>query len=108
MVDTVLAPDGSVALRFIAYLASDCGCRDFRPLAGDCYAAIVPLLFTHAIIIGRIGDDVGYDDRWCYLGYEQAKAALDAWNGTGEPGGWHRHPATGKRADKSDEPDLFW
>lgn len=64
-----------------------------------CYACIVRFAFTHAIITGRFGDDDSYDDRWCYHDYATAKAALDAWDGEGEPNGWHRHPATGRRRD---------
>jgi hypothetical protein len=65
------------------------------------YACVMPLLFTHAIIVGRIGDNNSYEDRWCYGSAEQAIAALDAWDGTGEPQGWHRHPMTGRRRDES-------
>jgi hypothetical protein len=66
------------------------------------YAAIMPLIYTHAIITGRIGDDACYDDRWCYHGREAAIAALRAWDGTGEPDGWHRHPGTGRRRDSAE------
>lgn len=64
------------------------------------YACIWPLMFTHAIIVGKMGDDDEYEDRWCYHTYADAKAALDAWNGEGEPEGWHRHPPTGRRRDE--------
>lgn len=58
-------------------------------------AAIMPLMFTHAIVYGL--NHFGYEDRWCYSTYEKAKAALEAWEGTGEPDGWHRHPKSGRR-----------
>ncbi len=63
------------------------------------YACIAPLAFTHAIICGRFGQDDAYEDRWCYHGRDAAMAALDAWNGAGEPTGWHRHPMSGRRRD---------
>jgi len=42
-------------------------------------------------------DDTGYTDRYCYQTMEGAVAALDKWDGTGDPEGWHRHPKTGRR-----------
>lgn len=84
-------------LQFLQWLKEDCGYRDLRPLPGGRYTAIWPLMFTHAIIVGSIGCYVGYDDRWCYESYDQAKAALESWDGTGEPAGWHRHPTSGRR-----------
>jgi hypothetical protein len=80
-------------------LALTNGYRDPKPLAGRRYACIVPFMFTHAIIVGKMGDECGYEDRWCYHSYPAAKAALDEWDGTGEPNGWHRHPDSGRRRD---------
>lgn len=62
--------------------------------------SIHPLIFTHAIVSGM--NLSGYEDRWCYRTYEMAKAALDAWDGTGEPKGWHRHPDTDRRKEPED------
>jgi len=46
---------------------------------------------------------IGYEDRYCYQTREQAVAAMTAWNGVGDPGGgWHRHPATGRRRPDGD------
>ena len=65
---------------------------------------VMPLMYTSAIITGPVGVAT-YDDRWCY---HDARAALDAarawggpWNG-GEPDGWHRHAATGRRREAGD------
>jgi len=44
-----------------------------------------------------MGNEMGYEDRWCYHTKEAATAAFEAWNGEGEPDGWHRHPGTGRR-----------
>jgi len=79
------------------------GYTDIRMLDIKRYAAIFRFAFTHAIIVGQIGDQCGYEDRWCYSTYDQAKAALDAWNGYGEPDGWHRHPISGRRRNNGDE-----
>lgn len=89
-------------LEFMTYL-KDLGYKDCQPIGNDMYAAIMPLMFTHAIIIGKIHDVAGYEDRWCYHSYDQAKKALDAWNKIGEPDGWHRHPGTGRRRANGDE-----
>lgn len=67
---------------------------------------IAPLMFTHAIVSGI--DYSGYSDRWCFESYEAAKAALDAWDGTGEPTGWHRHPKSGRRRDKDGTETVNW
>jgi hypothetical protein len=61
------------------------------------YACVAPFLFTHAILLGRIGEESSYEDRWCYGTAEKAIQAIEAWDGTGEPNGWHRHPLTGRR-----------
>lgn len=74
-----------------------CGYGMPRPLGGGRYATIARFTFTCAIITGRIGDMTGYENRWCYHDQRSAQAALDAWDGTGEPAGWHKHPATGRR-----------
>ncbi len=66
-----------------------------RLIGDDHYAALSPYLFTVAIHVGRIGDMIGYDGRWCYHDSASAKAALDAWEQAGfqgEPEGWHRRP----------------
>lgn len=65
------------------------------PEAGIC--GIMPMMFTHALIAGM--NRYGYEDRWCYRSEAAALAALDAWDGSGEPAGWHRHPDTGRRVD---------
>jgi hypothetical protein len=92
---------------FFTYLTEKCGYIDVRQLDDTQYSAIMPLLFTHAIIVGRIGDYSGYEDRWCYGGLSKAQAAHNAWDGTGEPEGWHRHPATGRRREIDEETSLL-
>lgn len=61
------------------------------------YKAILPLMYTHAIVVGRLGDETGYDDRWCFKSLAEARGAFEAWGGTGEPEGWVRHPTSGRR-----------
>ncbi len=73
-----------------------------RLLPGRRYVCIYPLAFTQANIIGSIDDRICFDDRWCYHSLEAAKAALDAWDGVGEPDNWHRHPGSGRRRDNGD------
>ena len=90
--------------RFVRFLAEDCGYRDLKPLPDGRIACIYPLMFTHAIVVCTVGNFYGVDDRWCYAGYEKAKRYLDAWDGTGEPDGWHRHPATDRRREIDYDP----
>lgn len=101
MVETMTNTDDTPHASFRRYLADQCGYLDVRVLDEHRYAAIMPFMFTHAIIVGRLGNLNTYDDRWCYHGYQVAKAALDTWDGRGEPENWHRHSATGRR--KTDE-----
>lgn len=76
------------------------GYTDYREFPNGRDACIVRLAYTHAILA-----DItywGYEDRWCFHNYAAAKAALDAWNGEGEPQGWHRHPPSGRRRKGGD------
>lgn len=94
-------------LAFLTWLVTDNGYRDIKPIPRGRYAAIRPLAFTHALIVGRIGDLDGYDEGWCYGSYRAAKDALDAWDGLGEPQGWHRHPTSGRRQAADDPAPAF-
>lgn len=84
-------------MRFLEWLVTDCGYCFVKVIGGGRYVAIVRYGFTHAIIVGRIGDMTGFDDRWCYHDRAGAEDAMDAWDCTGEPEGWHRHPGSGRR-----------
>lgn len=63
------------------------------------YTAARRLLFHWTLIYGRVGDRQSIDDRWCYATPAGALEALAAWDAAegGEPEGWHKHPATGRR-----------
>jgi hypothetical protein len=92
---------------FLSWLVGDCGYRSPKLLPDGRYAAIEKKLFTHAIVVGQIGNRETYEDGWCYPTFDAAKVALGAWDGQGEPTGWTRHPATGRRVsvapDERDE-----
>jgi hypothetical protein len=85
--------------KFFTFLISENGYLSPKDLGDGTYACVMPLMFTHAIIRGRTGDLHSYEDRWCYKSAEDALGALGAWDGTGEPEGWHRHPMTGRRRE---------
>lgn len=87
---------------YAVWLVAENGYTDPKVLPNGMVAAIVPLMFTHAIILCDPRFMNGYEDRWCYHTYAKAKAALEAWDGTGEPTGWHRHPATDRRRPDGD------
>lgn len=89
-------------LGYLQWLKHECDMKDVRALPGGRWAAIQRFMFTFAIIVGRIGDRTGYDDRWCYHTYRDALHALEKWDGNGDPEGWHRHPKTGRRRDNGD------
>ena len=90
---------------FFRYLVVECGYSDISLIPGERYTCIARMGFTHAIIVGPVGNRYGFDDRWCYHHYGSAKAAIDAWDGEGEPKGWFRQPGTGRRISQS--PDEY-
>jgi hypothetical protein len=69
----------------------------FREFGDGWFMAVVPFMFTAGLIVGRMDNGGNYENRWCYENLEAAYAAFDAWDGQGEPMGWHRHPMTGRR-----------
>ena len=85
---------------YLSWLQTRGGFKDPKILSTGKWAAVYPYMFTYAICTGTVGDIQTYEDRWCYSSFDKAKAALDAWDGTGEPTGWHRHPASGRRVDE--------
>lgn len=84
-------------IRYLTWLVVENGLLVPRPLGDGRWAAVLPKVFTHAIVTGQMGDLRSIDDNWCYKTRALAEAALDAWDGTGEPEGWFRHPASGRR-----------
>lgn len=94
----------SETMDFSEWLRSEDGgnCIEDKAIGDGLYAAIKPLMFHWTMIVGQIGDRFGYEDRWCYANREKAEAALHAWDGTGEPSGWHRNPRTGRRRPDGD------
>jgi hypothetical protein len=66
------------------------------------YAAVAQFAYTAAIIVGEVGDETGYSDRWCYHTVGVATVFINLWDGEGEPIGWHRHPKSGRRRAETD------
>ncbi len=65
-------------------------------------AWVARFIYTSAILVATEQDaPYGYTDRWCYETHADARRALEEWDGTGEPKGWHRHPDTGRRVNKA-------
>lgn len=89
---------------FVDWLLSDDGgnCVEYKAIGDDMYAAIKPLLFHWTMIVGQVGDYMGFEDRWCYENRAKAEAGLRAWDGTGDPSGWHRHPKSSRRRVNGD------
>lgn len=81
---------------FVGFLWKE-GYRDIKLLPGNRWAATFDFIYTSGIIVGFMGDTTGYEDRWCFHTHERSEAALGAWDGQGEPTGWHRHPDSGRR-----------
>ena len=84
-------------LRFLTWLVVEERLRDVALLPDGRWVALRDFLFTVAIVVGQVGDKTEVSDRWCYHSYREARDALEMWDGTGEPEGWHRHPFSGRR-----------
>jgi len=84
---------------YFSWLKTEDGgfCTEVKEISPGIYAAVKPLLFHWTMIIGMIGDTSGYSDRYCFANKPLAENALKLWDGQGEPIGWHRHPASGRR-----------
>ncbi len=89
---------------FFAWLVDPTGgtYREYKKLDEFIYVAIKPLLYHWTMIVGIIGDKMGYEDRWCYANQELAEKAIREWDGVGDPEGWHRHPKSGRRRENGD------
>lgn len=70
-----------------------------RKLDDRRYVAIIPFIYTWGLVWGYLDEANTYEDRWCYETLPEALLAAEAWEGTGDPDGWHRHPASGRRRD---------
>lgn len=65
-----------------------------RAIGNGEWVAVMPLMFTGAIIKGSVGEDITYDDRWCYQSVDVALLAIDEWEKRqfeGEPLDWSTH-----------------
>lgn len=78
------------------------GYRAVRVLPNGDIAVLNRLMFTVAIL-SRL-NAYGAEDRWCYHTAADALRAYLAWSGEDgtEPGGWHRHPNSGRRRKDGD------
>lgn len=74
----------------------------YREIDGKWFVAVVPFMFTAAIIVGHSWAGGCYEDRWCFHTVAMAYEAFDQWDGVGEPMGWHRHPMTGRHRENGD------
>jgi len=81
-------------------------CTHLKLIGGGCWIGVKRFAFTDAILLGHECDMLGYSNRWCYEP-GRAIAAFNAWNGVGEPEGWHRHPSSGRRRPDGDPEREF-
>lgn len=95
---------------YFAWLRGEDGgfVSEVKEIGDGLYAATKPLLFHWTLIVGQIGDRYAFMDRWCYETQEKAEAALKQWSGQGEPEGWHRHPASGRRRPGGDPTQEYF
>jgi hypothetical protein len=80
---------------------------DLKRLNERFIGGLMKFMFTTAIIKIEVNNFHCYEDRWCYHSEQDARLALQNWDGTGEPTGWHRHPASGRRRENELEYIMF-
>lgn len=73
-------------------------CVARKDFGDETYAEVWPMIFNHRIILcadlgGTWPEVLG---GWCYPSRSAAIAALDAWDGKGDPDGWHKHVESGR------------
>lgn len=70
-------------------LKAEAGYLDIKEFPDGSYTCLVRQLFTFRITWSRTGNYFGYDYFWCYSDLAVARAAFEAWDGTGDPAdGW--------------------
>lgn len=71
---------------------------------------VSPLGWGYALLGVIRVEDLGlgiYSDVWQYQSRSDAVAALEAWDGEGEPPGWYRHIGSGRRRPGGDPQKEF-
>lgn len=64
------------------------------PLQGTC--GLIRMIFTTSLTVGL--DEWGYERRYCYERFEDARDALVAWDGIGDPPGpWIKEKPSDRR-----------
>lgn len=82
--------------RFVALQQYVCAAR----LPGDFFAFVMVTVTGNGRL--ALGTFDGMQDAYCYESVPVAMLALHAWDGTGEPNGWHRHVQSGRRRPGGD------
>lgn len=72
-----------------------------RALPDGRVIGITRLLYTWSLQVDI--DWSGYRTRYCYAAFPNACLGFLDWDGSGDPpGGWHRHPESGRRRPDGD------
>lgn len=70
----------------------------FKDFGDGRYGAVIKMLFTYNIIVGKIGDKDGFFESYFYPNEELADESLEQWDGIGDaPIGWLRHTPSNRR-----------
>jgi hypothetical protein len=78
---------------FIDYLKTE-GYQNIKEIPGKGICGLRDFIFTTGLIIGM--DEVGYFGRYCYGSKEEALAAINSWDGQGDPpGDWIKYKGNG-------------
>ena len=103
MTETQTKPEIPPALR-----AAIRDCEGFvthpKVLPNGHWAGVLKNMLTGAIVVGTPAEWAYglFHDRWLYRDTDEAAKALEKWDGSGEPQGWHHHPSTHRRRKEGD------
>lgn len=84
------------------------GVIEWRIMPNRGFCTVKPLLYNQAdltyISYNHLEDaETFFDEAWMYKTVDEAVAAMEAWDGTGEPQGWVRHSPSGRRRPHRDD-----
>jgi len=80
--------------------------RTFAHGDGFRVCAIMPMAAIDVLCVGI--NPWGHADSFYYRAGGTAAAALEAWDGQGEPAGWWRNPSTGRRRTNGDPAQEYY
>lgn len=96
----------AITAEFLSWLAAE-GYTTAYEMPEGMWCGIRRLMFHYTMHIGVVGDQQGYEDRYCYFDRTRAERAIEEWRGrgfAGEPVGWRKHPRSDRCRNNDGDP----